>query len=89
MSGAIDHIAASVNFAPGSRLEHFCLAALGLLAEHRTPLCPQTPEVEIAQARDLDLYGIMINQRLSHARQAAQRVDFRLAGLGAAGGTIR
>jgi hypothetical protein len=57
--------------------------------EYRAPLRPQTCQVEIAQARDLDIHGLMTNRGLSHGRQAARRVDFRAAGLGASGGMIR
>jgi hypothetical protein len=57
--------------------------------EYRTPPRPQTCQAEIAQARDLGFHGITITQRISHGRQAARRVDFFAAGLGASGGTIR
>jgi hypothetical protein len=57
--------------------------------EYRTPPRPQTRQVEIAQARDLGFYGLITNRGLSHGRQAARRFDFRAAGLGESGGTIR
>jgi hypothetical protein len=57
--------------------------------EYRTPPCPQTRQIEIAQARDLGFHSLMTNRGLSHGRQAARRVDFFAAGLGASGRTIR
>jgi hypothetical protein len=57
--------------------------------EYRTPPRPQTRQVEIAQARDLGIHGLMTNRGLCHGRQAARRVDFFAAGLGASAGTIR
>ena len=41
------------------------------------------------RARDLGFHGIMTYRMFRHRRQAARRVDFRVAGLGASGGTIR
>ena len=44
---------------------------------------------KFARARLRPFYGIMTNRRLSHGRQAARRVDFRVVRLGAPGDAIR